>query len=186
MSAPKNFFAVLTVIFIAFFSTCQVAFANEESDAHNIKGVQIFNNAKSSQDYQNALKEYTAAIITDANDNNISSYYSNRGSTQYKLGNYAAALEDLNKALELNGKNIFGYYWRAQVYEAQKNFDAAKEDWNSTGNLDYSDGNYETAVQRYTSAIKIDDKNPEYYTNRGFAYYQLKNYEAADKDYSIL
>ena len=183
MSAPKNFFAVLTVIFIAFFSTCHIAFANEESDAHNIKGVQIFNNAKNSQDYQNALNEYTAAINTDPNDNNISSYYSNRGSTQYKLGNYAAALEDLNKALELNGKNAFGYYWRALVYEAQKNFDAAKEDWNSTGNVDYSDGKYETAAQRYTSAINIDDKNPEYYKNRGWAYYQLQKYDDAKKDF---
>ena len=38
-------------------------------------------------------------------------------------------------------------------------------------------------LKRYTSAINIDDKNPEYYVNRGWTYYQLQKYDDAKKDF---
>ena len=91
--------AFLIALAVAFLIANNTAFANEESDKHNAKGVEYFSNAKNSQDYQNALKEFEAAIKIDGNS---ATYYSNRGSTYFKLNNYEAALKDLNKAIQLN------------------------------------------------------------------------------------
>lgn len=79
---------VVAAFFIAVivFISSSTAFANEESDAHNVKGNEYFNNAKNEQDYQNAINEYTAAIKIDSNDNDISIYYSNRVGAYYTLG----------------------------------------------------------------------------------------------------
>ncbi len=162
------------------------AFANEESDAHNVKGNEYFNNAKNEQDYKNAINEYTAAIKIDSNDNDISTYYSNRGGAYYTLGSdyYKEASEDLNKSLELNVNNESAYFWRGRLYESQGKHEEAAKDYFINGNLNYASDKYELAVERYTSAIQNFVNNPEYYANRGKAYLKLKNHNAdATKDF---
>ena len=180
-----NIHTFLIALLLTFSLVTGTAFANEESDAHNKKGTEYFNNAKNAQYYQNALKEFNVAIKADPNDDNISTYYSNRGSTYFKLGsnNYDKALKDLGEAIKRNKNNSGAYYWRAKIYEEQGKSAEAKKDWNTTGDLDYKNKDYKSAVTKYTSAINIDGKNSLYYTNRGWAHYQLKEFDEAKKDF---
>lgn len=54
--------------------------------------------------------------------------YLDRGKTRYKRENYRAALEDLNKAINLNTDSAEYYYWRSQIHSKLEEYDAAASD----------------------------------------------------------
>ncbi|TXJ12900.1 tetratricopeptide repeat protein [Brachyspira aalborgi] len=45
-------------------------------------------------------------------------------------------------------------------------------------------GDYKKAIFYYTQAINLDNNNFEAYSNRGFAYYHLNEYDKAISDYN--
>lgn len=79
--------------------------------------------------------------------------------------NRRKAIDDLSKAIELDGNNPYIYYDRAYVYALQ--------------------GDYAKAVADYTSAIKKDPQLAEAYFNRGMAYIYSKNTEQGIRDLSV-
>ena len=57
------------------------------------------------------------------------------------------------------------------------------EKFKSQGNIALRKGNYDTAINKYTRAIKeAKVENHVYYANRAQAHFQLKNYEECIKD----
>lgn len=73
----------------------------KEADAHKVKGNQLMSQKK----YTDAIKEYTAAIALDPNP----VYYSNRAAAWSGLGKHESAVEDAERAIELDPKFAKGY-----------------------------------------------------------------------------
>jgi len=82
-----------------------------------------------------------------------------------KLGNYADAIQDFNKAIELRPKFDVAYLDRGYA----KNF--------------FRD--YEGAMADFTKAIEISPTYANAYTSRGEVRLQLKNYQAAIYDFDL-
>ena len=66
-------------------------------------------------------------------------------------------MEDYNKAISLNGKDVAIYFWRGRLYESQGKHEEAAKDYFLNGNLNYASDKYEVAVERYTSGFKISE-----------------------------
>jgi tetratricopeptide (TPR) repeat protein len=88
--------------------------------------------------------------------------YSKRGVANEEQGNYAQAISDLNKAIEINPKYAEAYANRGDVY--------------------FSEGNFSQAISDYTKAIGIDPKNAKAYEGRGIVYFYQKDFDKAWED----
>ncbi|MFN2286651.1 MAG: tetratricopeptide repeat protein [Anaerolineae bacterium] len=114
-------------------------------------------------DIDKALANYTQAIALNPNDEAAASAYNNRGNTYFQLQNYAAALADYTRALELAPQNTNAYNNRGATHAAMQDYKAALAD--------------------YGRAIELDPQGASAYNNRGAAYYQMQDYKAALADY---
>ncbi|WP_294351272.1 tetratricopeptide repeat protein, partial [uncultured Clostridium sp.] len=90
--------------------------------------------------------------------------YSNRAGTKYGLRKYEEAIEDYNKAIELDVDNYRFY--------------------NRRGNAKYSLGQYEESIEDYSKAIELNPKDSVLYGNRGNSKYKAKKYKEAIEDYN--
>ena len=157
------------------------------------------------EDYSISISYFTLAekiaeddeIIERVRVNMAVSYY-NRGNAYAKLKKHDKAIEDYNKAIELDPEYATAYYNRGNAYAKLKKYEKAIEDYNKAIELNpeyamaYNNrGNaydelkkHEKAIEDYNKAIVL---NPEYamaYNNRGNAYDGLKKYEKAIEDYN--
>jgi tetratricopeptide (TPR) repeat protein len=57
-------------------------------------------------------------------------------------------------------------------------------DWFEKGNVFYTSGNYEKAIEAFTTVIRLDSENSVAYRARGYAYYHNGQYENAMADFS--
>ena len=80
--------------------------------------------------------------------------YKPQGIKAYNQGDYAQAISDYTKIIEIDSKNVEGYTTRAGAYVLQNNLIKALSDYNKT--------------------IEIDPKNANYYFNRGNVYVQKR------------
>ena len=107
----------------------------------------------------NTFSKSIALDIPDAED------YCNRGWAYHtECCRYQEAINDYNKAIELNPK-----YERA---------------YNNRGNSYYELGNTQQSIEDYSKAIELDPQHTCSYYNRGLAYDKLGNYQEAIKDFS--
>lgn len=88
----------------------------------------------------------------------------NSGLTKYSAKDYAGAMQDFNKAIELNPKFDIAYHNRGLVKHAMKDFAGA--------------------IQDYTKAIEINPAYANAFNDRGLSKSRLKQYEEAKGDYS--
>ncbi len=131
-------------------------------------------------------------------ENNASHYFKN-GSAKYQLENYKSAIEDFDKAIELENDYIDAYYVRALCYGNLKKYDKAANDFNKVIELnpEYKDayinrgyyvlekkGDFQGAISDYNKFLdlNVDGDNAFAYNNRGYAKYRLKNYNEAMDD----
>ncbi|MDB9389616.1 tetratricopeptide repeat-containing serine protease family protein, partial [Microcystis aeruginosa] len=113
------------------------------------------------------LKRYDeglAAITQAINLAPRAAWYGNRGNLYGDQQKYKLALDDYNKAIELNPNNANAYLNR--------------------GNLYYNQQKYELALSDYSKAIDINPNYANAYYNRGNLYYNQQKYELALSDYS--
>ncbi len=137
-------------------------------------------------------------------DNNINKYpdksahsYTGRGYKFLDKGEYQKALNDFNKAIELNPKYSRVYYNRGIVFYDTEYYQKAIDDYtraielgfkhydvfNNRG-LSYAAINkFDSATSDYTSALMINPNQADTYVNRGISYAQLNNFELAIKDF---
>ena len=136
------------------------------------------------KNYDGAIKLYTEAIKLyeeGINPNYLESYYNvasdtmfsvkkdytktyfRRGCAYHDLGKYELAIQDNNKAIELNPNYFEAYSNRGLAYSYL--------------------GQKERAIQDYNKAIQINPNYFEAYNNRGFAYSELGQYEQAIQDF---
>jgi tetratricopeptide (TPR) repeat protein len=122
--------------------------------------------------------------------------YNLRGYAYNDLGNYNQAIEDLNRAIEINPGYADPYLTRGNAYNSLGNYRQAIEDYGraikikpsyadgylSRGNAYKSLGNYRQAIEDYGRAIEIKPDYEIAYNNRGAAYNDLGNYRQAIED----
>ncbi len=106
-----------------------------------------------------------------------------RGRAYDLVGDQARALEDLNRAIELNATNAGAFMLRGAVHGKRRTYDSAIADYTEAVRLDpklasaLSDrglayagkGEFGRAIADYTEAIRIDPKLAVAFNNRGVA-----------------
>ena len=125
-------------------------------------------------------------------------------------GNYERALTMIHKAIALNKNYSQAYSARSKIYFFMLNLDSACVDKNTAANMGYRkafmipdsicNGNdrkqwqyaadilaasdlYKPAIKAYTKLIYNNLLHADYFLNRGYCYYKLKDYSNAEKDY---
>lgn len=61
---------------------------------------------------------------------------------------------------------------------------AHSDNYMALGDKEYSNGNFDKAIEFYTKAISINPNNTKAHNSRGVAYYELKDYQSAVNDYT--
>jgi Flp pilus assembly protein TadD len=72
-------------------------------------------------------------------DPNISDslLFTNRGKAYLEKKDYSKAIDDCNKAIRLDPKNVSAYSLRGRAYQETGDLDKAAEDWNRCNELNY-------------------------------------------------
>ncbi len=98
------------------------------------------------------------------NNSNVSLAYNNKAVAEFNAQDYAGAIKDYDKAIELRPRHPNAYCNRG----------AAK----------YNLQDYEGALKDFNKALEIDPTYAEAYKNRGVLYYRAKNYAESVNDYT--
>lgn len=115
--------------------------------------------------------------------------YVNLGKAYFDLNDYPNALENLNKAIDINPGNDTAYYNRGAVYLSQDRNNEAIEDFNKAievnprhweayfnrGRTYYASGGYEKAIDDFSKVIEINPEFEEVYYNMGTIYASVFN-----------
>lgn len=113
----------------------------------------------SNKNYQQAIESFN---IASANDPlNFEPYYY-RAIAKVELGDVVGAANDINKAIELEPRNVDLYILRGSINDRQLNYEKAFEDFNK--------------------ALSFDSRNPDIYLSRAITYSNLQEYTNAIKD----
>lgn len=124
------------------------------------------------------------------------SAYNNRGNIHESRKEYAQAIADYTKAIELRSAYPKAHYNRGKCYWTIGDHDRAIDDYtaaisyepryaqayNSRGVAYSSKGDLAQAIRDYTRAIEFQRDNANAYCNRGDAYRKLGDYESAIQD----
>ena len=89
--------------------------------------------------------------------------YNNRGLARKQQGDLAGAIQDYDRAIELDPQDPTAYNNRGNVRAEQKDLAGA--------------------IQDYDRAIELDPQDPTAYNNRGGLYLELRAWERARSDY---
>jgi tetratricopeptide (TPR) repeat protein len=119
-----------------------------------------------SKDPKTQIEYYSQALLLwkDAYGIKIkSAIYVNRGSAYKNLKQYDKAINDYNKAIELNPADADAYYDRGIIYYYLKQ--------------------YNKAINDYSKAIELKPNFAYAYNNRGFTYLWLGKCEKAKSDF---
>ncbi|HEX2916292.1 MAG TPA: tetratricopeptide repeat protein [Chloroflexia bacterium] len=108
------------------------------------------------------ISSLTAAIEEKPDDPDV---YIERGMAYKKQGQLSLAMEDFDRAIELDSEYNYAYYVR--------------------GNAHFDLKEYKKAISDYDQAIRLDPSDAYTYNHRGLAYHELKQYPAAIKDFDI-
>lgn len=123
----------------------------------------------------------------------------NSGLTKYNAKDYAGAMLDFNKAIELNPKYDIAYHNRALVKHGMKDFAGAILDhtkaieinpaysnaFNDRGLSNYRLKKYEDALKDYSKAIELNPKYVSAYNNRAMVRSTMKDHAGAIADYGM-
>lgn len=114
-------------------------------------------------DFQTILKEQ-GQLIADQPDNAY--YWLWRGVTYHILGDVTAAEMNYQSALDITGERALDTQSQVQA-------------WTGLGWLAYGQNRYEAAVERFETAVSLNDHSDEAYLGLGFSYYSLREYDKA-------
>lgn len=124
--------------------------------------------------------------------------YLKRGDDKFSVKNYFGALEDYNRAKEINPNIIEVYLKRGNAVSKLKNYRQAIIDYNRAIEINHNHHlaynnrgyarrmlrDYEGAIKDFNEAIKINPNVSHYFYNRGLAKSMLGENENAMKDYN--
>lgn len=110
-------------------------------------------------------KDSNAQTKNDTTSNTVlkADFYYNRGIENAKLKDFLGAIQDYNKAIELNPNDYIFYYNR--------------------GNAKFKMNIFHDAIQDFNKSIELNDNHSSSYNNRGLAKARLEDYRGAISDY---
>ncbi|MCR4880474.1 MAG: tetratricopeptide repeat protein [bacterium] len=128
---------------------------------------------------------------------NLSDAYNFRGNAKYELGEYAAAIEDFSKAIELCPHSSRHYYDRSWAYLRTDRSEEAILDMNKAlelepntpgyyydkGRMEYDCKRYKEAVSDFSKGLEISPDDVSF-IRRGNCYVEMKEYDLALADYN--
>jgi len=131
--------------------------------------------AHNNKQYKTAIRIYTLLLQQD-NEEIKALVYVHRGLAYFAESYYAEALNDFDKALEINSQNAKSFYLRGVTNRMLKNFPAALDDLNKAISLDpyqpdfwfakaqlyFHSGDYLAARQDMESALKLEPQSKDY------------------------
>ena len=143
--------------------------------------------------HEAAIKDLQMSIDIDPK----SSTFIQLGHSYRTQGDLDRALASYSEAIQLDGNEADGFYYRGNVYRAKGDFDRAIADYNEMAKLDPEDpdavnsrgiayaakGSLDQAIADYTSAIAIDAGFALAFSNRGDAYRRKGDFAKAIADY---
>ncbi|GGG88572.1 tetratricopeptide repeat protein [Edaphobacter dinghuensis] len=95
----------------------------------------------------------------------------------------ANEVEILNKMgvteLEIGNHEIARAFFQRVVHVKRKD----PEGWNNLGAVEYLEGQNGSAISDYKKAIKLDKRSASFHSNLGTAYFQIKDFERARKEF---
>ncbi len=117
-----------------------------------------------------------------------------RAALYHEIGQYAAAVKDLDRYIDLCPRDSKGYINRGLACRAQKKYDQAISDLGHAARLRpangeayihrgatyFAAGNYNIALADYKKAAKIDPENPYVYQAMAWLYAACPNYDYRD------
>lgn len=129
----------------------------------------------------------------------IATQYKEKGTKFAKEGNYTEAIENLNKAIQIEPNYAAAYNNRGIVRMELKEYEEAISDFTQAIKINNQDPAYyinraitwekideiHDAIDDYGSAIDLEPYNPEYYVKRGVLYDKLKEYKNAVEDFNM-
>ena len=125
--------------------------------------------------------------------------YSALGTSLYREGKYEEAIEQFNKAIELDSeisgpyRGLGGAYLELKDYEkAIENFEKSlsinpnsPNTYNGLGEVHYQIGDYDKAIEYFKEAINIDSNYDKAYIGLGLTYYySLRKYKEAEEKFN--
>jgi tetratricopeptide (TPR) repeat protein len=149
--------------------------------------------------YSVAEELYTKAISYGDRPYN----YLSRGKTRYKRENYQGALEDLNRAIDLDSEDAEHYYWRSKIYSKLEKYDDAASDIAIAGLLAPWDEKiqsrkdwlvsklirlgyelnrarkHEAAIEKFNAALSLDPTHADAYNRKAGALIKLNELDEA-------
>ncbi len=140
-----------------------------------------------------AVQTYTFII----GEQPTSDAYQGRGVAYRQQGKLDLAMQDFNKAIELDAANTYAYNSRGNAYLDQKDYKDAIADYtqaiklmptyayayDNRGDAYDDEGDTDDAIADYTKAIELDAE-ASFYNDRGIAYFHKKDYNHAIADYT--
>ena len=143
---------------------------------------------------EKAIEAYSHAIHVKPN---FVAYY-NRGLAYGEKGDHDYAIQDFDKAIDLNPDYVVAYHNRGVAYAKKSEFARAIQDYTKAIDLksDYAEtyynlgvaygakGDHDQAIQDYTKAIDLNPDYTEVYYNRGVAYGAKGDHDRAIEDYT--
>jgi tetratricopeptide (TPR) repeat protein len=145
--------------------------------------------------YENAVLDYTQAITLGYEP--LAFPYITRGLSYANLDEEERAIEDFDRAIEIDPEDAIAYLNRGSTYGALGEHERAIEDFDRAierdpeyasayvgrGNAYGALGEHERAINDYDRAIERDPEYAGAYYSRGNAYFELEHYERAIEDY---
>jgi tetratricopeptide (TPR) repeat protein len=171
--------------------------ANRRGEAYSQEAAQLSSEGKveeARERDQQALADFETAVTTDPTRWKA---LHNRGVSYALVGRYEEALNDLTKAIELNGLYVNTWFNRAEVrYELGQYEDAANDytevidrqpddfgAYTGRGHSWFRMGEFDKALADYSRSVTLDAKSAGALVNRGDTYRQLGNWTSAAADY---
>mmetsp|Transcript_1793 Transcript_1793/g.3889 ORF Transcript_1793/g.3889 Transcript_1793/m.3889 type:complete len:486 (-) Transcript_1793:1780-3237(-) len=127
---------------------------NPEADEKKVLG----NAAYASKDYDEAINQYTAAIVLDSKN---CVYFSNRSAAYAAKGDWKSAANDAQECVNINPSFFKGYYRLAKAQLEQKEFAAALATINSGLDIGENDREQKKLMRKLKAELK-EAKDEEY------------------------
>ena len=159
--------------------------------------------------FTDALKQLAKVIEMRENDKTV---WIQRGLVFQDMGNHELAIEDFNKAIEIDQDYSKSWFHRgtsklqsAQLMRSQKKSDKVKEAledfkeaerldekeenpatldviWDGLGCCYHKIGDFEQAIENFSKAIDKSSESIEFYKNRSQCYFDMEDYENSIAD----